>query len=62
LRTLLSLTVFVTLLGLGACGGDDEGGSGGTPAQSGDGGGGSVTEQLFAGSAADNRADPRAGE
>jgi peptide/nickel transport system substrate-binding protein len=62
LRTLLSLTVFVTLLGLGACGGDDEGGSGGTPAQSGDGGGGSVTEQLFAGSAADNRADPRAGK
>jgi peptide/nickel transport system substrate-binding protein len=62
LRTLLSLTVFVTLLGLGACGGDDDGGSGGTPAQSGDGGGGSVTEQLFAGSAADNRADPRAGK
>jgi peptide/nickel transport system substrate-binding protein len=62
LRTLLSLTVFVTLLGLGACGADDDGGSGGTPAQSGDGGGGSVTEQLFAGSAADNRADPRAGK
>src|SRR5215204_2514504 len=62
LRTLLSLTVLVTLLGLGACGGDDDGGSGGTPAQPGEGGGGSVTEQLFAGSASDNRADPGAGK
>src|SRR5215203_6046209 len=62
LRTLLSLTVLVTLLGLGACGGDDDGSSGGTPAQSGEGGGGSVTEQLFAGSASDNRADPGAGK
>jgi peptide/nickel transport system substrate-binding protein len=62
LRTLLSLLALVALLGLGACGGDDdEGGSGGTPAQS-EEGGGSVTEQLFAGSAADNRADPGAGK
>src|SRR5215211_5191555 len=62
LRTLISLVPLVALLGLGACGGDDDGGSGGTPAQSGAGGGGSVTEQLFAGSAADNRADPDAGK
>jgi hypothetical protein len=51
------------LLGLGACGGDDEGASGGTPAQSGDGGAqASVIERLFAGSAAGNRADPAAGK
>ena len=60
LRTLLALAALVALLGLGACGGeDDEGAAGGTPAQS-DGGSAekSVTDKLFAGTAADNRAEP----
>ena len=61
-RTLLVLGSLVTLLGVGACGGNDESTSGGTPAQSSGGGDKSVTEQLFAGSAADNRADPAAGK
>jgi peptide/nickel transport system substrate-binding protein len=63
-KTLLALAALLALLGLGACGGDedDEGTSGGTPAQSGAGGEQSVTEQLFAGSASDNRADPGAGK
>src|SRR5215208_5674961 len=63
-RTLLAPAALVGLLALGACGGDDESSSGGTPAQSGDGGGGakSVTDKLFAGSAADNRGDPAAGK
>src|SRR5688500_5044713 len=62
LKTLLALAALVALLGLGACGGDDdEGGEqGGTPAQT-EEGGGNVTEQLFAGSAADNRANPAEG-
>jgi len=61
-RTLLVLAALVALLGVGACGGDDEGASGGTPARSSGGGEKNVTEQLFAGSAADNRADPAAGK
>jgi peptide/nickel transport system substrate-binding protein len=63
-RTLLALAALVAVLGLGACGGDDdEGTAGGTPAQSGGGGGeASVTDQLFGGSATDNRADPAAGK
>jgi peptide/nickel transport system substrate-binding protein len=57
----------VAALALSACGGDDEeggdSGTSGTPAQS-DGGEGSanVTEQLFAGSAADNRDKPDEGK
>src|SRR5918999_3403145 len=62
-RILLALTALVALLALGACGGDDdEGTPGGTPAQSQDGGEASVTDQLFAGSATDNRAEPGAGK
>jgi peptide/nickel transport system substrate-binding protein len=62
-KTLPALAALVAVLGLGACGGSDEksGGSGGTPAQSGDSGGGNITEKLFAGSAADNRANPTEG-
>jgi len=62
LKTLLALAALVALLGLGACGGDDDEGTdqGGTPAQT-EEGGGNVTEQLFAGSAADNRANPAEG-
>jgi peptide/nickel transport system substrate-binding protein len=64
LKTLLALAALVAVLGLGACGGDDESGGGGTPAQSGSGGSGeakNATEQLFAGTAADNRANPTEG-
>jgi peptide/nickel transport system substrate-binding protein len=63
LKTLLALAALVALLGLGACGGDDdEGESGGTPAQSQSGGGDeNITEQLFAGTATDNRANPAEG-
>jgi peptide/nickel transport system substrate-binding protein len=62
LKTLLALAALVAVLGLGACGGDDDEGTdqGGTPAQT-EEGGGNVTEQLFAGSAADNRANPAEG-
>jgi peptide/nickel transport system substrate-binding protein len=62
LKTLLALAALVALLGLGACGGDDEesGDTGGTPAKT-EEGGGNVTEQLFAGTAADNRANPAEG-
>jgi peptide/nickel transport system substrate-binding protein len=62
-KTSLALAALVALLGLGACGGDDEesGDTGGTPAQSSDSGGGNVTEKLFAGTAADNRANPTEG-
>jgi peptide/nickel transport system substrate-binding protein len=61
-KTLLALAALVALLGVSACGGDDEesGDQGGTPAQT-EEGGGNVTEQLFAGSAADNRANPAEG-
>jgi peptide/nickel transport system substrate-binding protein len=63
LKTLLALAALVALFGLAACGGDDEesGDDGGTPAQTEEGGGGNITEQLFAGSAADNRANPAEG-
>ncbi|MGI8779257.1 MAG: ABC transporter substrate-binding protein [Solirubrobacteraceae bacterium] len=63
-RTLLALAAVVALLGLGACGGDDEesGDTGGTPAQTSDGGDGNVTEQLFAGTARDNIANPAEGK
>jgi peptide/nickel transport system substrate-binding protein len=62
LKTLLALAALVALLGLAACGGDDDEpeGDGGTPAQT-EEGGGNITEQLFAGSAADNRANPAEG-
>src|SRR5215218_1062282 len=61
-KTLLALAALVALLGLGACGGDDddEGTEGGTPAQT-EEGGENVTEQLFAGTAAENRANPTEG-
>ena len=64
LKTLLALAALVALLGLGACGGDDDEDDrrgGGTPAQTEEGGEGNVTEQLFAGSDADNRANPAEG-
>src|SRR5918994_1147700 len=61
-KTLLALAALVAVLGLGACGGDDEesGDTGGTPATS-DSGDANVTEKLFAGTAADNRANPTEG-
>jgi peptide/nickel transport system substrate-binding protein len=63
LKTLLALAALVAVFGLAACGGDDddEGTQEGTPAQT-EEGGGSVTEQLFAGSATDNLADPAQGK
>jgi peptide/nickel transport system substrate-binding protein len=62
-KTLLVLAALLALLVLAACGGDDDDEGGGTPAESAEGGGEqSVTEQLFAGSASDNRADPAAGK
>jgi peptide/nickel transport system substrate-binding protein len=63
LKTLLALAALVALIGLGACGGDDdEPEQGGTPAQTEEGGGAAnVTEQLFAGSASENRANPAEG-
>ena len=63
LKTLLALAALVAVFGLAACGGDDDEPSeeGGTPAQTEEGGGGNITEQLFAGSAADNRANPAEG-
>lgn len=66
-RTLIALAALVALLGVSACGGDDDETSdtGGTPAQSEDGGsdsGANVTEQLFAGTARDNIADPAQGQ
>jgi peptide/nickel transport system substrate-binding protein len=59
-RKLLALVGVIAIAGLAACGGNDEE-SGGTPAQS-SSNGRSVTDQLFAGSAADNRADPAQGK
>jgi peptide/nickel transport system substrate-binding protein len=64
LKTLLALAALVALLGLGACGGDDDepaSETGGTPAQT-EEGSANVTEQLFAGSATDNRANPAEGK
>jgi peptide/nickel transport system substrate-binding protein len=65
LRTLLALIAVAACLGFAACGGGDDeqgtnGDGGGTPAQSDSGG--NVTEQLFAGSAADNRQKPDEGK
>ena len=67
LKTLMALAAIVAALALSACGGDDDesdtGGSGGTPAQTEEGGGESanITEQLFAGTARDNIANPTEG-
>ena len=58
-KTLLAIACLVAALAFAACGGDDEtegGDDSGTPAQSSDGGeAANITEELFAGSAADNR-------
>jgi peptide/nickel transport system substrate-binding protein len=61
-KTLLALASLVAVLGLGACGGNDDetGDKGGTPATS-NAGGGNITEKLFAGTATDNRANPTEG-
>ncbi|HWT22039.1 MAG TPA: ABC transporter substrate-binding protein [Solirubrobacteraceae bacterium] len=66
MRTLLALVALVAAFGLAACGGGDEsdtggGEGGGTPAQ-GDTAGANITEQLFAGSAMDNRQNPDQGK
>jgi len=66
-RTLLALAAVAALLGISACGGDDnESSDSGTPAQSDEGstasGDKSVTDQLFAGTAVDNMADPAQGK
>ncbi len=63
LRTLLALAALGAALALAACGGDENpagGGSAGSPASK-DEGGGSVTDRLFAGTAADNRKNPEEG-
>ncbi len=63
LRTLLALAALGAALALAACGGDENpagGGSAGSPASKAEGGG-SVTDQLFAGTAADNRENPAEG-
>jgi peptide/nickel transport system substrate-binding protein len=64
LRTLLALAALIAAFGLAACGGggdDEESTNGGTPAQTEDGAAANVTEQLFAGTAADNRQNPEEG-
>jgi peptide/nickel transport system substrate-binding protein len=64
LKTLLALAALVAVFGLAACGGDDDdeaGQEGGTPAQT-EEGDANVTEQLFAGSATDNLANPGEGK
>lgn len=63
LRTLLALAALGAALALAACGGDESpagGGGAGSPASK-DEGGGSVTDRLFAGTAADNRENPAEG-
>ncbi len=63
LRTLLALAALGAALALAACGGggdDTPAGGGGSPASKAEGGG-SVTDQLFAGTAADNRENPAEG-
>ncbi len=63
-KTFMALAAIVAALALSACGGDDDEGTtggntdSGTPAESADA---NVTEQLFAGSAADNIANPTEG-
>ena len=64
-KTLLALAALVALLGLSACGGDDDegGDTGGTPAQTEEGGGdANVTEQLFAGTAHGEHQGPGEGK
>jgi peptide/nickel transport system substrate-binding protein len=67
-RTLLALAAVAALLGISACGGDDnESSDSGTPAQSDDSGSASsgdesVTDKLFAGTAVDNMQDPAQGK
>ncbi|HYM58354.1 MAG TPA: ABC transporter substrate-binding protein [Solirubrobacteraceae bacterium] len=56
----MALAALGAALLLAACGGSESEKGGGTPATSGDGGG-SVTDQLFKGSAADNRTNPEEG-
>lgn len=62
LRTLLALVALGAALALAACGGGDEtpAGGGGSPASKAEGDA-SVTDQLFAGTAADNRDNPEEG-
>jgi peptide/nickel transport system substrate-binding protein len=63
LKTLLALAALIAVFGFAACGDDDDdeaGTEGGTTAQT-EEGGANITEQLFAGSAADNRANPAEG-
>ncbi len=66
LRARLALIAFAAVLVLAACGGDDnesadEGDGGGTPATKTEEASASVTEKLFAGTDADNRANPAEG-
>jgi peptide/nickel transport system substrate-binding protein len=66
-RTLLALAAVAALLGISACGGDDDESStdSGTPAQSDEGassGGESVTDKLFAGTAVGNIAEAAQGK
>ena len=64
-RTLIPLVAVFAALFIAACGsddgGDDESSTGGTTATGQTEEGGNVTEELFAGSAADNRANPTEG-
>ena len=61
-RTMLALVAVLAAVSLAACGSDDESDSGGTPATGQDGGSTeNITEQLFAGSATDNRENPEEG-
>jgi peptide/nickel transport system substrate-binding protein len=63
-KVLLAVASIVALLGVSACGGDDESSDAGSPAQSqqGDGGDTNVTDKLFAGTALDNIQDPAQGK
>jgi peptide/nickel transport system substrate-binding protein len=63
-RTLMALVAVLAALSLAACGSDDEGedgNGGGTPATGQESGAANPTEELFAGSAADNRENPEEG-
>jgi peptide/nickel transport system substrate-binding protein len=62
-RTMMALAVLIAAFSLAACGSDDDdGGNGGGTADGQEAGGENVTEELFAGSAADNRNDLETGE
>jgi peptide/nickel transport system substrate-binding protein len=62
-RALLALTTAAVAVAVGACGGsDDDEGQGGSPGAPVTKGETSVTEQLFAGTAMDNRESPAEGE